>query len=143
AAVHYRCEALPSPPVLVGVEPLSAACLLESARAGELRIVPGPHTSAMDCLNAGAPSVTSLPTLLAAFDAFVGVGDDLVTSSIQMLARAGVVSGPTGCAGLVGLRAASAHLGLTQESRVLLINSEGVADPSGYAAALGDGTPSS
>lgn len=136
AALHYRRDGVGRPPRLVGVEPLSAACVLESAEAGELRVVPGPHTSAMDCLNAGAPSVTCLPHLLAGFDAFVAVGDELVTSSIQALARAGVVSGPTGVAGLVGLRACRDELGLTQDTRVLLVNSEGVADPAGYAAAL-------
>jgi diaminopropionate ammonia-lyase len=137
AAEHYRREGIEHAPTLVGVEPLSAACLLESARAGELRVAPGPHTSAMDCLNAGAPSVTCLPTILAGFDAFIAVGDELVSSSIQMLARAGVVSGATGCSGLVGLRAAREHLGLTEQTHVLLVNSEGVADPGGYAAALG------
>lgn len=136
AAIHYRREGLATPPRLVGVEPLSAACVLESARAGARHVVPGPHTSAMDCLNAGAPSVTSLPDLLAGFDAFLAVGDELVASSIQALARAGVVSGPTGVAGLVGLRALGDELGLTASTSVLIVNSEGVADPRGYAAAL-------
>jgi diaminopropionate ammonia-lyase len=135
-ARHYRREGIGAAPVLVGVEPLSAACLLESARAGELAITPGPHTSAMDCLNAGAPSVTSLPAIIASFDAFIAVGDELVDRSIQRLARAGVVAGPTGVAGVVGLLAASEQLNLTEQTNVLLINSEGVANLEGYAGAL-------
>jgi diaminopropionate ammonia-lyase len=135
-AMHYRREGATHVPSLVGVEPASAACVLESARAGEFKTVPGPHTSAMDCLAAGAPSVTTLPTLLATFDAFIAVDDALVASSVLRLAKAGVVAGPTGVAGVVGLRAARDQLGLTEDTSVLLINSEGAADPDGYAAAL-------
>ena len=42
---------------LAGVEPTGAACVLESARAGELTEVPGPHGSIMAGLNAGLPSL--------------------------------------------------------------------------------------
>ncbi|HET6509906.1 MAG TPA: diaminopropionate ammonia-lyase [Baekduia sp.] len=136
AAIHYRRAGLAVAPRLVGVEPLSAACLLESARDGARHVVPGPHTSAMDCLNAGAPSMATLADLLAGFDAFVAVGDALVPGAIQALARAGVVSGATGVAGLVALRELRDELGLTERTSVLIVNSEGVADPSGYAAAL-------
>ncbi len=138
AVNHYRRPELTSAPRLVGVETISAACVLESARAGEFRSVPGPHDSLMFCLNAGRPSRVSLDGILAGFDEFLAVGDRLVSSSVQSLARAGVVAGPTGTAGLVGLRELLAGHPGDLGARVLLINSEGAADPSGYADVLGE-----
>ena len=55
---------------LAGVEPVSAACVLESARAGEITEVPGPHPSIMAGLNAGLPSLVAWPYLSGAFELF-------------------------------------------------------------------------
>jgi diaminopropionate ammonia-lyase len=136
AATHFRRADLQAQPMLVGIEPTSAACLLESARAGEARTVLGPHDSVMFCLNAGRPTAVGLDRVLAGFDAFAAIGDELVGSSTRALARAGVVAGPTGTAGLVGLREVLPHLSGDRPRSVLLLNTEGSADPSGYALAL-------
>jgi diaminopropionate ammonia-lyase len=136
AAVHYRAGEGERNPLLVGVEPASAACVLASARAGEITLVPGPHTSLMDCLHAGVPSRTAFPIVLAGFDAFTAVGDEDVPAAVAEFARHGVVAGLTGAAGLVGVLAIRDELGLPAEAEVLLINSEGFADPRGYADAL-------
>jgi diaminopropionate ammonia-lyase len=135
AAAHFRRHTTDHTPQLVGVEPASAACLYESATAGQLQTVSGPFTSMMDCLNAGKPSVTSLGTLLASFDAFATVSDRRVAPCMLSLARAGVVSGTTGVAGLVGLTEVRDQLKQSRP-RVLLLNTEGAADPQSYAAAL-------
>ncbi len=134
AVAHYRREGMCPVPTLVGVEPASSACVLESARAGEFRAVPGPHNSVMDCLNAGKASRTTLPALLDGFDAFLAVGDDRVWACVEELTRAGVVSGTTGAAGLVGLHEFRQVDG--SGSSALVINTEGNADPGGYAAAM-------
>jgi diaminopropionate ammonia-lyase len=136
AVSHYRRPDLAVQPRLVGVETTSAACILESARVGQFRTVPGPHESLMFCLNAGRPSRVSLDGILAGFDAFIAVGDRLVGSSMQALARAGVVAGPTGTAGLVGLLEVMPSLADDPAGKVVLINTEGAADPSGYAEVL-------
>ena len=52
-----------TPPRLVGVEPETAACALESIRAGEPVTVAGPHESIMAGLNAGTGSQLSWPVL--------------------------------------------------------------------------------
>lgn len=137
-AYHYRRRGRINQPRLIGVEPTSAACVMESARAGELKQVPGPHTSRMDCLAAGLPSVTTFAAVAAAFDGFVSAGDELVAKSVQDLALAGVVAGPTGVAGVVGLRAAKDTLRLDPDDSVLLVNSEGAADFDGYVRALSE-----
>jgi diaminopropionate ammonia-lyase len=136
AATHFRRSDLDVQPVIVGVEPLSAACLLESARVGEARTVDGPHDSIMFCLNAGRPTAVGLHRVLTGFDAFAAIGDEGVGSATRSLARSGIVAGPTGTAGLVGLRQALPLLERVRPRRVLLLNTEGGADPTGYARAL-------
>jgi diaminopropionate ammonia-lyase len=133
AATHFAGREVDDGPTLVGVEPLSAACVFESARAGELR-VDGPGTSIMDCINAGKPSVVTLESLLTGFDAFTAVDDDRVPAYMRALAQRGVVSGTTGVAGLVGL---SEIRGCVEDQRsALVINTEGAADLEGYATTL-------
>jgi diaminopropionate ammonia-lyase len=135
AATHWRRNRDLSKIALLGVEAASAACFQASARAGGFRTLPGPHRSRMFCLNAGVPSRSGLARVLAGFDAFVSVGDGALGECVRMLASAGVVAGPTGAAGLVGLRAALPVLARSYR-RVLLINTEGAADPTGYAQTL-------
>jgi diaminopropionate ammonia-lyase len=134
AVSHYRRSGLASQPTLLGVEPLCAASLLESARAGVPREVSGPHTSIMYALNGRRPSMLGFASVLAGFDAFTAVSDTRVPSAMLALARAGVVSGTAGAAGLVGLYEARRHF--AQARRVLLLNTEGLADPSGFVSAL-------
>ena len=136
AATHFRRKDLASSPTLIGVEASSAACFQESARAGDLRRAPGPHESRMFCLNVGVPSRSALNPILKSFDAFVAIDDTGLGAATRALAKTGVVSGPTGAAGLVGLREALPRLGNGRCKRVLLVNTEGAADPSGYANAL-------
>src|ERR671918_762870 len=57
-------------PVLVGVEPESAACVAAAVEAGHVIEVPGPHRSIMAGLNCGLASQLALPTVAAGFDAF-------------------------------------------------------------------------
>ena len=58
---------------LAGVEPESAACVLESIAAGEIVEVPGPHTSIMAGLNAGLPSLVAWPAMREGFDVLCAV----------------------------------------------------------------------
>jgi diaminopropionate ammonia-lyase len=133
AAAHFGGRELSARPTLVGVEPLSAAGVFESARAGELR-VDGPGTSMMDCINAGKPSVATLDALLAGFDIFTAVDDEQVPAYMRALAQRGVVAGTTGVAGLVGLAELRGRVDGARSA--LVINTEGAADLAGYASAL-------
>ncbi|HET9608512.1 MAG TPA: pyridoxal-phosphate dependent enzyme, partial [Acidimicrobiales bacterium] len=66
---------LAGPARLAGVEPVAAACVLESARAGEITEVPGPHGSIMSGLNAGLPSLVAWPLVSGGFDLFSAAED--------------------------------------------------------------------
>ena len=101
---HYATSA-----AIVAVEPLTAACGLASARAGEPAFVPGPHDSIMAGLNCGTVSLIAWPTVQAGVDAFIAVDDPAAEQAMRDLAAVGVVAGETGAASLAGLRALVAH----------------------------------
>jgi diaminopropionate ammonia-lyase len=138
---HYRLPELANQPKIVGVEPLAADAILQSARAGRMVEVPGPHTSIMAGLCCGVPSLVAWPIISRGIDVFVAIDDEWAREAMRALARAGVVSGETGAAGLAGLLALLSGpererhrqlLGLTPESQVVVISTEGATDPAAY-----------
>ena len=141
---HYR-DGRPNPPRTVVVEPASANCLMASARAGGLTLVPGPHPSSMAGLNCGMPSELVWPVLAAGTDVFVGIADSYAEDAMRALADEGIVAGESGAAGLGGLLALAergtpeerAHAGLDPDACVLLVNTEGATDPANYERVVG------
>lgn len=140
---HYRATRRDDPPpLLVGVEPVSAACVLETVAAGRVVEVPGPHPSVMVGLNAGLPSLTALPVLAAGMDAFCAVSDDAAREAVRRLSDHGIQAGETGAAGLAGLLVVRREFpslcggAIARARRVLLIMTEGVTDPVTYEQAL-------
>ncbi len=143
---HYRRPELADKPKIVGVEPLTAACVLASAQAGRIVEVPGPHRSIMAGLCCGVPSLVAWPHISKGIDVFVAIDDEWARASMRELARAGVVSGETGSAGLAGLLALLTGpdedqnrelLGVTPESHVVIISTEGATDPEAYKKIVG------
>ncbi len=98
AVRHYRRRGLEHRPRLIGVEPLAAACVLRSLRAGRIVTVPGPHHSIMAGLNCGTPSLVAWPLLMTGLDAVVAVADGRARQAMRDLAAVGVVAGETGAA---------------------------------------------
>jgi diaminopropionate ammonia-lyase len=146
AVRHWRRQGLENPPRLLGVEPLAAACVLRSLRAGRIVTVPGPHDSIMAGLNCGTPSLAAWPALRDGLDAVVAVADDRARQAMRDLAAARIVAGETGAAALAGLAeatqgsgvgAARAALGLRADARVLLLCTEGATDPDAYRRIVG------
>jgi diaminopropionate ammonia-lyase len=142
AARHFR--ATPGElPRLVGLEPIDAACVLASARAGEPVTVAGRQCSIMAGLNCPTPSPDAWPQLAAAFDAFCAVGDEHVRRGMRRLAAAGLDRGA--CAGgvvgglgaLLGDRNHREALSLPDDATALLVLTEGVTDTAAFAAAVG------
>ncbi len=138
---------------LVVVEPLRAACLQASARAGAWTAVPGPHETIMGGLRCGEPSPLAWPAVQGGFDAYVAIDDGWVREAMRLLARPPaedrpVAVGASGAAGvgallammqepaLVPLREA---LGLGRRTRALALLTEGVTEPSLYEAVVGGG----
>src|SRR5262245_44254145 len=128
-------------PLLIGVEPTSAACVVAAVKAGHLVEVPGPHDSIMAGLNCGLASLLALPTVAASFDAFLAIDDDRCRQAIRALAAAGLDVGETGAAALAGLLAlVDEHrdeLPVPNTATVLLLVTEGVTDPANFERIVG------
>jgi diaminopropionate ammonia-lyase len=135
---HYWGSPEPRP-LLVGVEPVSAACVLRSVEAGEIVTLTEPQDSMMAGLNCATPSLIAWPLVSQGLDVYVSVEDDRVPEAMRLLAADGFVAGETGAAGLAGL------LRLAEEPArpwdadacVLLLNTEGATDPQNYVRIVG------
>ena len=132
-----------APPKLVGLEPETAACALESIRAGEPVTVPGPHESIMAGLNAGTVSQLAWPVLRDRFDAFCAIDDSWAEEGIRSLNRfevkAGEVSGGTVGAALAicGDDRARDDLRIDGNSTLFLLLTEGLTDPANWERIVG------
>jgi diaminopropionate ammonia-lyase len=128
-------------PLIIGVEPTSAACVLESVAAGEIVTLDHPQDSIMAGLNCATPSLIAWPVVSRGIDAYLAVPDARVPEAMRLLAADGIVAGETGAGGLAGMLAlvadaqmqdARSALGLGGASRVLLLCTEGATDPEAY-----------
>jgi diaminopropionate ammonia-lyase len=128
-------------PLLVGIEPDTAACVAAAVEAGHVVEVPGPHRSLMAGLNCGLASMLALPTVTATFDALVAVDDDTCRRAIRAHAEAGMDVGETGAAALAGLMAVvddhRDELPIPATATVLLLATEGVTDPASFERIVG------
>ncbi len=119
---------------VIGVEPATAACLSASLAHGVPRAVPTPGT-AMAGLDCAEVSLAAWPSLLRGIAGTVTVSDEEADAAMHELAAEGLTIGESGAAALAGLRALQndedcrglrEHLGTNQQTRVLLIASEGM-----------------
>ena len=92
-------------PLIIGVEPTSAACVLESVAAGEIVTLDHPQDSIMAGLNCATPSLIAWPVVSRGIDAYVAVPDARVPEAMRLLAADGIVAGETGAGGLAGMLA--------------------------------------
>lgn len=147
AVVSWLCQRYGTKrPFVIVCEPVSAACLLESSRAGKPVTLNGPFNTIMAGLRCGEVSPIAWPTLAGVVDAFVSVDDEQCTSAMRILAHPSsddpvVAAGAAGACGLSGLlaivqgerlRSVRGASGLNTQSRVLAINTESATDPEGY-----------
>lgn len=148
SAAHLALALDEARPVFTVVDPARAACLFESARAGQpTKVAPGEPTvmAMLDCYD---PSPLAWRVLSRAADAFMTVEDEVAVEAMNRLARPvggdpAIVAGESGAAGFAGLLAAlrdpqaRAALKLDAGSRVFAIVTEGATDPERYAELVG------
>ena len=137
AVTHYRARPGGRGTALLSVEPDTAACVLASLRRDRPVSVPTGATT-MAGLNCGTPSSLAWPYLRRGLDAATEVTDRASADAVRELAELGVSCGPCGAAALAGARAAltgpdsarrRADLGLGPAATVVLLSTEGAADP--------------
>ncbi len=132
-------------PLLIAVEPESAACVMAAVEAGHVVEVPGPHRSIMAGLNCGLASPLALPTVVAAYDAFVAIDDARCADAVRSLAAAGLDVGESGAASLAGLTAVLEEhrdaLPIPETATALVLCTEGVTDPVNFERIVGRPPP--
>ncbi|WP_159911700.1 diaminopropionate ammonia-lyase [Pantoea sp. 18069] len=136
-------------PQFIVVEPERAACLLESARAGQLRAVEGELDTLMAGLACGEVSHLAWEILEKGADAFCAIADAAAVDCMRLLAHPlggdrAIVAGESAVAGVAAAigalqsPAARAQLGLGEGSRILFFGSEAATDPALYAQLVGE-----
>jgi len=129
---------------LVCVQPSEADGLLESASSenGEPRSTQKSQRTIMAGLACGVPSLLAWPVLKRGVTLFMSVDDRFAAEAMRRL-HPMIISGETGAAGLGGLIAlcrepefaqSKEQLGLSGDSSVLVISTEGDTDPENYRA---------
>jgi diaminopropionate ammonia-lyase len=135
-------------PKVIVVEPEKAACLYESARAGQPTAITGDIDTLMAGLACGEVSLLAWEVLQGNIDAYLTITDEAAADTMRLLANgvAGdepLVAGESAVAGLAGLIIArgelsySRALDLDESSRILLLGSEGATDLEIYERIVG------
>ena len=131
-------------PKTIVVEPDRAACLLASAKVGQLKNAEGDLETIMAGLACGEASQIAWDILEHGAEAFMAIPDDAAADTMRKLATYGIVGGESGVAGLAGFRIAAADpamraaLGIDTASRILAIGTEGDTDPVVYEQIVGE-----
>jgi diaminopropionate ammonia-lyase len=135
-------------PKFVIVEPEKANCLQESARAGKPVVVEGSLETLMAGLACGEVSALAWEILHNGADDFLTLGEEAIPTTMRLLAN-GYRNDPkieAGESAVPGLAAAilarqsedlSAALNLNQESKVLVLGTEGATDIQIYNELIG------
>lgn len=108
ALVHHRQVSSPPGTVVVSVEPVVAACVAASIRAGRPASVTT-GTTTMAGLNCGTMSSLAWPLIRPGLDAAVTITDRDARSAAGSLASLGVHAGPCGAASLAAVRTIRRH----------------------------------
>jgi diaminopropionate ammonia-lyase len=141
-------DAWVEPPRFIVVEPETADCLFQSARAGEPVRIHGALDTIMAGLSVGEPSATAWKTIWRTASAYLTISDEAAIEAMRILAEGRFgdpprVAGDAGAAGLAGFLAVAADpqlrakLDLSATSRVLTILTEGAVDAEAYARFVG------
>ncbi len=138
----------PQRPCFISVEPAQADCLLQSAIQGRPAKATGTVDSVMAGLACGETSPLAWRFLQPCVDAFMTIEDEQAIEAMRALAQGSerdtpIVAGESGVAGLAALEwlrsdpQRSEQVGLTAESRVLIISTEGATAPREYTRLVG------
>ena len=144
-----------NPPKVVVVEAEAAACLYKGASVGDgsIQIVDGDMVTIMAGLACGEPNTISWDILKNHVDTFIATPDWVAAKGMRMLAApikgdTPVTSGESGAAPFGTLacimmmdeyKELREHLGLDENSKVLLFSTEGNTDPERYESIVWDG----
>lgn len=136
---------------IITVEPRGAHCVFRSHKIGDgkLHVMEGDLETIMAGLNCGVPSGIGWPILKDAATAFLSCDDQVTVSGMKHYFNPigddpRVISGESGAVSLGALSYVSKYdveirkeLGIDENSRILLISTEGDTDPEGFIRICG------
>jgi diaminopropionate ammonia-lyase len=140
-------------PRFIVVEPEQADCLLQSALQGRAAKATGSVDSVMAGLACGETSPLAWRFLQPCVEAFMTIQDDQAVQAMRWLALGSandvpIVAGESAVAGLAALQVLrsdselSGQVGLNEQSRVLIISTEGATAPAAYAELVSESAES-
>lgn len=132
-AKHYRSR--PDCCIeLVSVEPVDAACRLESTLKGKIVTLTEPQLSIMAGLNRRTPSSVAWPWVWNGFVLFVSVNEEESLKAMRTLAKSGIAAAECAAVPLAAFKLLHSKRSLEGkgEKTVLLFLTEGVMDPDLY-----------
>ncbi len=152
AAWYYTHRYGEHKPKLVTVEPIEAAGLLASFKAGQRVSPSGTFRTMMAGLNCGIPSITAWEILKDTINASIAIEDTYTVKAMKQLysnpvIEQKIISGESGAAGLAGFIALMANpelfelqksLGINGNTRVLCYSTEGATDPGNFQKIIDD-----
>lgn len=138
AALMNKCDK--KRPRFILVEPEKANCVLKSMEKGSPVFLKGDISTLMGGLEVAEVSLAAWPIMQAYGDAVLAINDQAVGPAMKALSEGAlgggeIEAGESAVAGLIGALAASCDkelrgaLGLNENSKVLVIGTEGAADP--------------
>ena len=132
-------------PVFTIVEPMTVACLYESAKAGDgnIRSISGDPVTIMAGMNCGTPCSVTWPTIRDRVGFYCACTDEVSKDAMRELARfpnekERTVAGECGAVTYGVLKeiikddSMKREMGINEESIILLISTEGDTDPEEY-----------
>nr|WP_246211221.1 pyridoxal-phosphate dependent enzyme [Phytoactinopolyspora alkaliphila] len=131
SAVIDHFARIGSDPVVVGVEPSAAACVMAAISADRIVSLTGPLESRLSGLNCGTTSMVAWPSLRAGLDAVVALDDDEGVAGSVLAEQMKLHVGPCSGAALAAADALLKHparravLGLPEQPSVLILATDG------------------
>ncbi|GAA0717464.1 diaminopropionate ammonia-lyase [Clostridium malenominatum] len=140
-------------PITIVVEPDLAPCIYESAKLGQRHIVTGDMQTIMAGLACGEPNTISWEVLKDYSDAYFSCPDYVAARGMRILGSplkgdSQIISGESGAvgAGVISLLMEKDYykdlrekLGFSEDSKILIISTEGDTDPKKYRDIVWDG----
>jgi len=147
AMVAGAARYLENVPIMVVVEPDSAACVMESIKSGKIKKIDIQRESLMGGMSCGEPSLVPWQILKRSVNNCISLPDDDIGKTMKLCASASfgddnIIAGENSAPGIISLIAScndeniKSKLNLNSNSNILLVGCEGDTDQEMYKKLL-------
>jgi len=147
AMVAGAARYLENVPIMIVVEPDSAACVMESIKSGKIKKIDIQRESLMGGMSCGEPSLVPWQILKKSVNNCISLPDDDIGKTMKLCANASfgddnIIAGENSAPGIISLIAScndeniKSKLNLNSNSNILLVGCEGDTDQEMYKKLL-------